>query len=282
MADATFSAWTPRFVVEYKPARDVMLYANVSKGWKSGGFPYGASTIAQVSTPLKPEVSWSYEVGAKTTFLDRRVTLNFDVFQADTSNLQVRSLVGATLQFNNAGKARSKGFEMDLNVAPVDGLDLGGNYAYIDSYYASFPNCTAAGANCTGNQRPFTPKNTLNLYGQYKFDLTDQYSLQFRVESRWASKYQQLSALNDISSTRLTRQRNFANAFITLDRGDTWSLQFWGRNIFDKKAVTFATNYFFYHLSAAEFASGLRNADRTSVAPPRMYGATLTYRFGGS
>jgi iron complex outermembrane recepter protein len=280
-AKANFSAFTPRAIVEYKPVEDVMLYGSVSKGWKSGGFPYAAPTVAQSTTPLKPEKSTSYELGAKTRFLDRKVTLNVAAFLADTKDLQVRGLVGTTLIFQNAGKARTKGVEVELSTTPVDGLNLGGTYAYVDSYYRDFQGCSAGGADCSGNQRPFTPKNTLTLFGQYRWDMPSlNGSITVRAEDRWASTYQFLSPLNDVQSASRSAQKNFANAFVTYAHADgKWSVQAWSRNIFNKTAVTFGTNYFFYLLTNAEFNSGLRNADRTSVTEPRTYGLTFHYAF---
>ncbi len=47
------------------------LYANVSKGFKAGGFPdLGATTAAQY-LPASQELIFAYELGFKTTLVGR-------------------------------------------------------------------------------------------------------------------------------------------------------------------------------------------------------------------
>jgi iron complex outermembrane receptor protein len=171
--------------------------------------------------------------------------------------------------------------EIEASATPVEGLTLGGNYAYVDSYYRDFRGCTAGGADCSGNQRPFTPKNSLTVYAQYNFDVPElNGNLTFRVEDHWADKYQFLSPLNDVRSAELSGKKNFANVFLTYEnQSGNWSLQAWSRNVFSKTAVTFGTNYFFYLLTNDEYNSGLRVADRTSVTEPRSFGLTARYKF---
>ncbi|HSM95020.1 MAG TPA: TonB-dependent receptor, partial [Rhizomicrobium sp.] len=60
--------------IEYKPNENVMLYASVSEGIKSGGFTtYNGS---QAAPPLKPEVLWAYEAGFKSNLWDDTLQLN--------------------------------------------------------------------------------------------------------------------------------------------------------------------------------------------------------------
>ncbi|HYE45903.1 MAG TPA: TonB-dependent receptor [Caulobacter sp.] len=279
-AEESWDAWTPRAIVSFTPNDDLFFYASASTGFKSGGYNYAAPTVAQAATPLLPEENVTYEVGAKTFFFDRDLSVNLALYQSNTKDLQVRSLVGAALVSTNAGEAETKGAELEVLVHPFEGATLGLNYAYTEAKYASFKNCAAGGLDCTGNDIPFTPRNALTLTAQYRWEMEGGASLTGRLEGRWASAYE-LTPQNTLFLVRdKTARKDWINAFLTYEPADgDWKVQAWGRNLLDNTAVTFGTNYSFYLLTQAEFLSGLNEVDRTSVTEGRTYGVTLTYRF---
>ena len=279
-ADESWDAWTPRVVLEYQPGDDVFLYANASRGFKSGGYNYAAPTVAQAQTPLLPEESMSYEIGVKSYTFDRRLKANLAVYHTTTEDLQVRSLVGTALQSNNAGEARVRGAELELEVQPLENFAIGGNFAYTDAEYTSYRGCAAGGIDCTGNRIPFTPLHSTNAWTQYRWGLANDSSLTFRAEGKWASNYQ-LHPQSILVARNMTAQRDIVNAFLTYEApAGRWSVRAWSRNLLDKQYVAFATNYFFYLLTQTEATTGgLTEADRATVNEARSYGVTLNYRF---
>jgi iron complex outermembrane receptor protein len=145
-AVAEWNSFTPRLALEYKPIRDVLLYASWSKGFKSGGF--GASTVASTPTPrYDPEKLTSYEAGAKTSWLDNKLTLNVAGFYSQYRNIQltvqsVDPVTNANIRTTrNAGGSNIKGFEIEAQAAPVRGLNLNLGVGYVD---AKFDTLTAA------------------------------------------------------------------------------------------------------------------------------------------
>src|SRR3546814_8074990 len=76
----------------------VLVYASYSKGYKSGTFN-GRATSGPALNVVLPENSDSYEIGVKSQFWDRRVTLNLSVYDVTYKNLQttvtVRDSTGA-------------------------------------------------------------------------------------------------------------------------------------------------------------------------------------------
>ena len=58
--------WTPKFGIDWRPADDQLYYASYSKGFKSGGF----NDLSVINPPFDPEYVKSYEIGAKTEWLD--------------------------------------------------------------------------------------------------------------------------------------------------------------------------------------------------------------------
>ena len=131
--------WTPRFAVNFRPNSDVLLFASATRGFKSGGWNARGSAPSEV-LPFGAETIWSYELGLKSDFFDRRVRLNLTAYYGDSQNLQVISgllRANGTIGFitGNFADYRNKGIEAELTVAPVEGLTLYANVGYQNDEY---------------------------------------------------------------------------------------------------------------------------------------------------
>lgn len=141
-ASRSKSAVTPKFGVNYQATRDVLVYAAATRGFKSGGFDYGATNAGDASAGYGPEYLWSYEIGAKTDWLEHRLRVNVDAFYYDYTDLQVEHYVvvggsfGAVTQ--NAATAHVKGVEAEVEARPLRGLDLYASIAYLDARYSDY------------------------------------------------------------------------------------------------------------------------------------------------
>jgi iron complex outermembrane recepter protein len=143
--------WTPRFAINYKPNEDILLFASATRGFKSGG-QSARSTAVRFLLPFDAERVWSYEVGTRTEWFDRRLRLNLTVFLAQTEDLQGGSAfvttnltTGAqTLSFvtRNFAGFENKGLEFDIIAAPIPGLNLSLSGGYQDAEYVIDPNRT--------------------------------------------------------------------------------------------------------------------------------------------
>lgn len=124
--------------VSYQLTPDILAYAKMSTGYKSGGFNPRAGTL----NSFKPEKLTSYEVGLKADLLDHRLRANLAAFYSDYKDLQVPQFAsgsgGATTLLVNAGKATFKGVELELTAVPVRGLTLSGALGYTDPKYKQF------------------------------------------------------------------------------------------------------------------------------------------------
>lgn len=139
------SALMPSARVQYDVDRDVMFYASYTRGFKAGGFSVAELSADQANYPFQPEHVNAYEIGAKTQFLNRRVTLNLAAFRNDFSNLQVvingTNAAGAPVNFvRNAASSRAQGIELELQAAVTDTFRLSAAGTYLDSKYRSYPN----------------------------------------------------------------------------------------------------------------------------------------------
>ena len=99
--DSTYR-WTPRYTLTYQSKQDRLFYGLVAKGAKPGGFNgnfFSADVPQEVTTEafadgraiIDEEEAWTYEVGAKTTWLDGRAVFNIALFYIDWTNQQVQT-----------------------------------------------------------------------------------------------------------------------------------------------------------------------------------------------
>ena len=136
--------WSPMASVDWQVNPDVMLYARVAKGFKSGGFNGRAIPWRRLASTSR-ETVWSYEAGFKSRIANQ-LTLNGAVFQADYEDFQARigdsdtSTIPATplLKVLNVGKLRMRGAELEAAWTPIKGLLLDSQIGYLDADYKEF------------------------------------------------------------------------------------------------------------------------------------------------
>lgn len=281
----TWDAWTPRFILNFEPTDDIHLYASAAKGFKGGGWSLVSTSAAAAVIPLEPETSWSYEVGAKTQWFDGAAIANIAIYQANTENLQVRSLSNGVFTDINAGEAEVKGVELEGVWNVTSDAYIGVNYAYTDATYKSFPNCTAAGLDCTGNRIPYTPKHDLMFNGSLGVDLPqDRGRLTLSGDLHFQSEVyftpQNLNPGGDFAPTVDASEINgLLNLSVLFEPADgRWDARLWVRNATDLHYMKNYANFFFYILTPGELVGGLTQAGRVYYAQPRSAGITLTYR----
>lgn len=130
--------------LDYQPVDNLLLYAKVSRGYKAGGF--NAFAVNQIYAQFGPEYVTDWEAGFKSDFkvANRPVRLNVNGFNMDYDNIQ-RGLADFNPSTGSSGaktlsqaSARIRGVEIEAMFKPVDILEIGGNYSYIDAKYKSF------------------------------------------------------------------------------------------------------------------------------------------------
>ena len=131
--------WTPRFAASWQPNEDILLFASATKGFKSGGWNARGTAPGQF-LPFGPEQVWSYELGVKSDWFDRRLRVNLTAFHMDVQDLQTPSALVApngTITFltRNFADYRNRGLEAEVTAMPVDGLTLFANLGYQDDRY---------------------------------------------------------------------------------------------------------------------------------------------------
>ncbi|UZK64717.1 TonB-dependent receptor [Sphingomonas sp. M1-B02] len=140
------SVITGKVGVQQDLSDDIMAFATYSRGYKGKGYDLTSSFVRPnfpASRPLEAETADSYEVGLRSTFLDRRVTLNVTGFWTDYSNFQSQTLepgLGGAFILANVGSLRTRGVEADMLVRASNWLRLNASVAYVDAKIKSYPN----------------------------------------------------------------------------------------------------------------------------------------------
>ena len=127
---------SPRVILSYKVNEDTQFNLQAARGFRLGGLndPINRPLCSDPTTRQfwpdhpnwKDEKAWNYEIGAKTRFLDRRVTFNVSAFYSDIKDLQATSTAGtcSSRVVFNVPKARSDGVEAELFAHPNGELGL--------------------------------------------------------------------------------------------------------------------------------------------------------------
>jgi iron complex outermembrane receptor protein len=271
--DGSWDAFTPRFVAQYEFNDDVMVYGSFSRGFKSGGFPLNIFD-PDPQADFEPEYANNYEVGLKSRFWGRRLQANIALFQLDFTDLQVLQQSPEGLIFAaNAGKARTRGVEIDLNARVTDGLNLYGNYTHLD---AEFKSLEIEGADLSGKEPRATPKHAFNVGGTYTLDLGNAGDLTLRANMLYKSRYF-LSVDND--PNRTAKVDGLVNAGIEYALpGGQWEFSLWVKNLTDERFFLTKADRGTFIQRRADRQAG----DRTWTGrynEPRTFGATVRWNY---
>ncbi|MDB5726209.1 MAG: Pesticin receptor [Novosphingobium sp.] len=239
----------------YKVTPDILLYGTYSHGSKSGGLNLSAGGLTRpVTDPSRvgvvdPEKVDNFELGFKSQFLDRRVTLNAAAYLTNVrdyqANISQQISPTATIQYlANIPKVRSKGFEASLTYAPSEWFNFGTSVAYTDARYVTYTGAQPAvelavpGAlqDLSGKRLPFVPKFTYSL----NFDAAQPLGENLQVYLR--GDYLHRSSTNataTLSTYGFIPAYGVVNARIGVRTTDgRYDLSLWARNLTDADYYT--------------------------------------------
>jgi iron complex outermembrane receptor protein len=225
--------FSPRAGLEFHPVNDVMIYASYSKGFKSGGWTSRLTFPESVAPTFDEETATSYEVGLKSEFLERRLQVNFAGFLTNYDGIQLSIQRGVSPTFENAGRARIKGLELETQAVVTDALRVFASAGVIDAYYLSVNDPT--GVINIQSDLPKTPKTTAHIGPEYEIHLPSAAAITVRGDYSYRSRaandaenspdvYARAVSLVDLSAT-------YAPA------GKKWSLTVGGTNVFDRRYI---------------------------------------------
>jgi iron complex outermembrane receptor protein len=278
---------SPSLSARYFFTPDIMAYASVSRGFKSGGFDQRRQALGQ-DGEFDEEIATNYELGWKTSWGNRRLQFNGSLFRVDYEDFQSQSFDGASVRVTNAGDLLSYGAELELVFIPVANMTLGSALGYNKAEYDEFDNgqCTVEqsftqyylvdGAQtgapgtasvCTqdlaGEPLDNAPEWTISTFLQYDYTFANELVGIARLEHSYIDEHY---LDQDLDPKLLNDAVDLVNLRLTLSNAKRdWEASLWGRNMLDEE-------YYAWGLDIPTLG-GYAGA----VAPRAAYGVTLRY-----
>ena len=165
---------------QYQIDRNNEIYATYTRGYKGPAF--NTPFFGQVGTSsVRPEIPLYLEVGAKTAYFDRRLTIDLVGFHDVVKDFQAQvldeSVTPAVFRFTNASRLTSDGVQLDVATHPINGLTLGGGFLYNHAVYGNFltqcsPGACTGAINVKGQQLASAPRWSATLNSEYDWSFT--------------------------------------------------------------------------------------------------------------
>lgn len=257
--------------LNYTVNDDILLYANVSKGYKSGSYQtLAAATQAQLE-PVTQESLLAYETGFKATLLDRTLQLNGAVFYYDYKDKQIRGIIsipvfGSGEALINVPKSNITGFELSATWRPIAGLTIAPGVTLVDSeidddLIGLTPDSTVG--NFRGEKFPNTPKWSGNVDLEYRWAFNDSLEGFFGTNVAYQGKTN--GGFGELETYEI-KEHTVVDLRVGVEGdGGRWGASLWGRNVTDE-----------YYWTTATRAS---DAGTRFASLPATYGIALSYRY---
>jgi iron complex outermembrane receptor protein len=249
--------WSGDAGVDWTPTENAMLYAKITRGFKSGGF-FGGFALSEPETfPYVEETVWAYEIGAKTEWLDSTLRLNGAVFYYDYSDVQGFTQVAGEVngepliltKLDNIGDAEHVGAEADLLWLPaaVEGLSLAAGVAWLDAELDSdqtFLSQEGVATSYDGLDRAYAPEWSYFAQGRYERALGASLLGVVQVSYSWRDDLVTEDSAGALVDAALFRVDGYGlwNARVQVGAlDDRWNVAFVGKNLADEEYLASTT-----------------------------------------
>jgi iron complex outermembrane recepter protein len=274
----------PKFNLSYEFDNDLMVYSTVAKGFRPGGGnarypttgPYWSAVFAPYNfsagkwpSTYQPDSVWSYEIGEKARFFDRRLTVNASVYYEDWKNIQLEALPGDWALNINGNRANIYGGEIETRAILGGGFELAISGGYTHAWVDPGPHWQIMPTHKLSDVAPVTANAILS----YSRALFDKYTFTTRLENAYVSQRYSLAfpfgfSLNGeyipLPAYDLTNIR------AGIQSRDGWGVALFVNNAFNKHAQL--ESLFQEDLPSAAF-------NRVVGNQPLTAGVDLNYRF---
>lgn len=250
-----------KFNTSYRFTDDLMGYFTISEGYRLGssnGLELCVTTGGQQNVcaqpeelEFRPDTTQNYEIGLRSQWLDRRLTLNGALYYIDWQDPQLASAtaVGAEPIFINGEGAESKGIEVSIDAQPTDRLRIGLSYAHTTAELTEVAprlvrdfSTPDFGTNPVqyvdgqpGDRLPGSPEDQATVYFGYDWTLSSRWDLTLNYG---------VSAIGDIITTTGLRGGGETLGGFSVHHasavfgGGPWEFAIYAQNLLDKYAVT--------------------------------------------
>ena len=244
MNHLSFDNFSPKVGMQVHPSDDVMLYVSWSEGYKTGGWTTRYSTPQVVVSSFDPEEASTYELGVKSTLLERKLQINGAVFFTAYDDIQLNYQVGGSPTIANVGDGEIKGGELEIAARPINSLTINLGVGYTDAYYTALdpavavvsgPNDLQAGA-VVGGPLPKSPEWKVSLSPKFDIPVANGGKVSLLADYTYIS-----SMTNNVERTYVLNRPSVSlvNASIAYRApSDQYSVTIGGTNLTDERYIT--------------------------------------------
>jgi len=227
-----------RIGLDWTPNQDWLVYGNISRGFKAGGFPTQAALWSSQFESVVAEELLAYELGFKADFLDGTAQLNSAIYYYDYENKQLQgnviSPLGILAQLRNVPESTVKGADMEVKWLPLEGLYLSMAASYIDSEVTKYTDINEVGAmtDFKGSTFPYNPKYQLTFLSEYQWSINDQLGAFVGMDISYTDDtfgaFQETDKRFAIDSYTLLNARGGVES-----QDGRWRVMLWAKNLTD-------------------------------------------------
>lgn len=263
----TFNELLPKFSINYKLMPDILLYTSIARGYKSGGWNADFITTLE-NFQFDPEYAINYELGLKSTFFDKRLTVNAASFVTKFDDFQVFQFVptqssGTVLSLTNAGKVTTQGIELDILASLTDHLSINFNTAFTQAKFDKFKNGGGVGIDYDDNYLPYAPEHSYFVAIDYSRPVFHHAEIYGHIDYGYTGDY--FSNPNNTDDNAIPNYFS-ANARLGITTDPHWDISLWVKNITDETNLR-------------QRSVSFLNVPRGFYNPPRTYGLAVNYMF---
>ncbi len=264
--DSEFS-W--KLDARYRWSPQVTTYASIARGFKPGGFEITRRSNMR-NFQFEPETNLNYELGLKSTLLDRRLSLNVAAFYTVYSDFQTLAFDGVAYTTRNADEFVTKGIEIEAEARPTQGLSLSAAASFIDATYTDFKNgqckpgitgvCDLSGQRLNGSAQFY-----FNGAVSYRHPISTALDGAVRLDYGYKSD---IYISQNLDPNTHKGGYGVLNGRIGVESSEGLTVELFARNLLDKKYMNF--------MYGAPFSTG---AYVGYVGAPRVVGVRASKRF---
>jgi outer membrane receptor protein involved in Fe transport len=273
----------------YRLSPEFLTYVSYARGYKAGGFNLDrvscpnapgcapGSLAAVRNTGFPAEFADSYEVGVKSTLLDRTLLLNATLFLQHFRNFQLNTFNGLVFVVDSVPDVYSRGVDADFVWLPTKDLSFQGGITVASTKFTDGDqsSLTANGQQflgAPGSRLPLAPLYSWSLSGTYSHDLAADLVGRLTVGVKYSSHY---NTGSDLDPRKEQDAFALVNARVSVGpENGRYSVEFWAENLFDTNYQQVAFDAPFQNVPTN--GTGVIDA---FLGQPRTFGATFRVKF---
>jgi iron complex outermembrane recepter protein len=276
------SEWSGTAKLAYRFSERLMTYASYARGYKAGGFNLDRERIGnialnpavpggvapQLDTSFGRELVDSYEIGAKSQWLNDTLLLNAALFHQQFEDFQLNTFTGLQFEVTSLPEVQSQGVDLDMIwFTPWEALSLQGGVTFAQTEIEEFGAAlTTFAPNRENDRLSFAPRWSASLAATYEQPLAQDFLLRGSLGAKYTSEYNTGSNLDPRKTQDALTLINLRLGFGAAD--ESWMVEAWSQNLTDEEYVQVAFD-----------ATHQANTIDAFLGAPRTYGLTARFRF---